>query len=165
MSVVEGSRVVRETPVLSPQAELALLTRALYRAGYDDGSVGGHITYQQPDGTFLTLPEVLGWNEVRASDIIRIDHDGKTIEGIGTARPSIRLHLEFHHARPGCNVTVHYHPRFATIWSTTGRVPPAYDQRGALNGRLHEWHRRVHHHDLRPIDAEHSQHLMTRAAR
>jgi L-fuculose-phosphate aldolase len=119
-------------PVLSPRSEVALLARALYRAGYDDCTSSGHITYRQANETFLTLPDGLGWNEVRTSDVIRIDLDGHTVEGDGAARPPIILHLNLHRARPGCNVTVHHHPRFATVWSAAGRVPTAYDQRGAL---------------------------------
>src|ERR1700722_10773491 len=118
----------REPLVLTPQAELALLARTLYTIGYDDGTNNGHLTYRQPGDTFLTLPDGLGWNEVRASDVIRIDIDGNTVEGENDARPPIILHLEFHRARPGSNVTVHHHPRFATVWSAAGRIPPAYDQ-------------------------------------
>jgi ribulose-5-phosphate 4-epimerase/fuculose-1-phosphate aldolase len=117
-------------PELSPHAELALLARALYREGYDDHDVG-HITYRQPDDTFLAVPVELGWNEVSASDIIRIDGDGKVLEGHWTIPPAIVLHLEFHKAQPGCNVTVHQHPRYATVYSTAGKLPPVYDQRAA----------------------------------
>src|SRR3954463_9718052 len=39
-------------PVLTPAAELALLCRMLHREGYDD-HLAGHITYKEPDGTFL----------------------------------------------------------------------------------------------------------------
>jgi L-fuculose-phosphate aldolase len=117
-------------PELSPHAEIALLARALYREGFDDHDTG-HITYRQPGGTFLTVPVELGWNEVTASDIIRIDGDGTKLEGIWSAPPAILLHLEFHRSRPGTSVTIHQHPRYSTIWSTAGRLPAVYDQRSA----------------------------------
>jgi L-fuculose-phosphate aldolase len=122
-------------PPLTPQAEIAILARALYREGWDDHNVG-HITYRQPGAgqhteTLLTLPVERGWDEMRASDIVRIDADGQLLEGAGTVTPPILLHLEFHRAQPGTNVTVHQHPRYTTIWSTAGRVPPPYDQRSA----------------------------------
>jgi ribulose-5-phosphate 4-epimerase/fuculose-1-phosphate aldolase len=128
---VHATQRTRLIPELSPHAELALLARSLYRAGYDDCDVG-HMTYRQPDDTFLALPHQLGWDEVCASDIIRIDIEGTRLEGDWNVSPPIVLHLEFHRARPGCAVTVHQHPRFATIWSAVGRIPPAYDQRGAI---------------------------------
>ena len=119
-------------PELSPRAELALLARILWREGYDDHQVG-HMTYRQPDGTYLTLPHELGWNEVCAADVLRIDGDGNLLEGT----------LDACHRRSSCtpsttrpgrgtNVTLHHHPRFATIWSAAGELPPVYDQLSAM---------------------------------
>ena len=119
------------TVELTPRAEIAILARALYREGWDDHDVG-HITYRQEDDTLLTLPVERGWDEVQAGDILRMDADGNLLEGIGGITPPILLHLEFHRAQPGTNVTVHQHPRYATIWTAAGRVPPPYDQRVCL---------------------------------
>lgn len=130
MTTIEADAAKALLPDLTPEAELALLARVLFREGYDDHDVG-HITYRQPDDTLLTVPVELGWNEVTASDIIRIDGDGNKLEGKWSAPPAILLHLEFHRVRPGVNVTVHQHPRFTTIWSAAGRMPPVYDQRAA----------------------------------
>jgi ribulose-5-phosphate 4-epimerase/fuculose-1-phosphate aldolase len=78
------------------------------------------------------LPYERAWDEVTASDVVTIDLDGHKIAGPGTVRSPIVIHTEFHRARPGVDVTIHQHPKFATIWSACGRVPPAYDQRSAL---------------------------------
>jgi ribulose-5-phosphate 4-epimerase/fuculose-1-phosphate aldolase len=118
-------------PDLSPAAELALLARILWKEGYDDHQVG-HMTYRQPDGTYLALPLELGWNEVCASDVLRVDGEGRRLEGQWSVPPPILLHLEYHRLNPGRIVTLHHHPRFATIWSTAGRLPPVYDQLAAL---------------------------------
>ena len=117
-------------PELSPQAEVAVLARALYREGYDDQDAG-HLTYRQPDDTFLAVPLEVGWNEIRASDVIRIDIDGNKLDGRWSVPPAIGLHLEYHRAHPGTDVTIHQHPRYATVWSTAGRLPAVYDQRAA----------------------------------
>jgi ribulose-5-phosphate 4-epimerase/fuculose-1-phosphate aldolase len=119
---------VQLLPDLTPEAELAVLARALFREGYDDHHVG-HILVRQPDDTFLSLPYELGWDEVTASDIVRIDSAGIKLAGRWSAIPANRLHLEVHRRRPGLGVSIHHHPRFATIWSALGRIPPAYDQR------------------------------------
>jgi ribulose-5-phosphate 4-epimerase/fuculose-1-phosphate aldolase len=121
-------------PALTPAAELAVLARALFREGYDDHHVG-HILVRQPDDTFLSLPYELGWDEVTASDIVHIDGSGQKLDGRWSAIPANRLHLEVHRRRPGLGVSIHHHPRFATIWSALGRIPPAYDQRsvGAID--------------------------------
>ncbi len=129
--VIASERELAAMPDLTPRAELVLLARALHRDGWDDPIVG-HITYRQPDDTFLALPKERGWDEVRPEDVLRIDLDGNQLEGPGTVNSAILLHLEFHRARPGCHVTVHQHPRFTTIWSAAGRIPPVYDSRAAF---------------------------------
>jgi len=131
MTTVDVQLRRQSLPELSPRAELALLARILWREGYDDHQVG-HMTYRQPDGTYLALPHELGWNEVCASDVLRIDGEGNLLEGTWTVPPPIILHTEYHKARPGTNVTLHHHPRFATIWSAAGELPPVYDQLSAM---------------------------------
>src|ERR1051326_2718058 len=84
-------------PELSPAQELALLARVLHREGYDD-HLAGHVTYKQPDGTFLVNPFGLTWDEVRASDIMRMDADGRQIDGRWTITGAITLHVELHRA-------------------------------------------------------------------
>jgi ribulose-5-phosphate 4-epimerase/fuculose-1-phosphate aldolase len=118
-------------PPLTAQAELALLARTLFREGYDD-HLAGHITYRQPDGTLLVTPWGLTWDEVRASDIMRIDLDGNVLEGRWTVTPAIPLHLELHRARHDVGVAVHNHPRWGTIWADLQRIPPVYDQTSAM---------------------------------
>jgi L-fuculose-phosphate aldolase len=117
-------------PELSPQAELVLLARTLFREGYDD-HLAGHITYRQPDDTLLVNPFGLTWDELAPSDVMRIDLDGRVLEGPWTVTPAIDLHLELHKARHDVAVAVHNHPRYGTIWADLQRVPPVYDQTSA----------------------------------
>lgn len=118
-------------PPLTPQAEVALLCRMLFAEGYDD-HLAGHITYRQPDDTLLVNPWGLTWDEVTASDIMRIDLDGNVLDGKWTVTPAIPLHLELHKARPDTAVAVHNHPRWGTIWADLHRLPPVYDQTSAM---------------------------------
>jgi ribulose-5-phosphate 4-epimerase/fuculose-1-phosphate aldolase len=90
------------------------------------------MTFRQSDGTYLALPLELGWNEVCASDVLRIDGEGNLLEGAWTVPPPIILHTEYHKARPGTNVTLHHHPRFATVWSVAGVLPAVFDQLSAM---------------------------------
>jgi ribulose-5-phosphate 4-epimerase/fuculose-1-phosphate aldolase len=117
-------------PDLSAAAELALLCRILAREGYQD-NIAGHITFAQEDGTLLANPFELVWEEVRASDVIRIDRAGKVVEGKWSITPAIPLHLEIHKERPDIHVALHNHPRWSTIWADAGRIPPVYDQTSA----------------------------------
>src|SRR5438477_10726954 len=118
-------------PELSPEAEVAVLARALCREGYDD-HIAGHIAYLQPDGTFLANPFELPWDEVCASDIMRIDADGNVLSGEWSASRALRMHLALHRRRHDLLVSVHNHPRYATIWANHKRIPPVYDQTSSL---------------------------------
>jgi L-fuculose-phosphate aldolase len=116
---------------LSPEQEIALLARTLFNEGYDD-HLAGHITFKQPDGTLLANPFGLTWDEVCASDIARIDKKGRQVAGRWEITPAITLHVVLHEHRPDAAVVVHNHPRWGTIWADAHRVPPIYDQTGAM---------------------------------
>ena len=118
-------------PTLTPRAELAVLARALYREGYEE-HIAGHISYKQPDGTFLVNPFHLRWDELRAEHVCRIDLDGNVLEGEWFVSLAIQLHLELHRFRDDVTVAVHNHPRWGTVWASLKRVPPVHDQTSAL---------------------------------
>lgn len=126
-----GRRIAPPLPDLTPAQELALLARMLFREGYDD-HLAGHITYKQPDGTFLVNPFGLTWDELRASDIMRMDAEGTLLDGPWTITPAITLHVELHRARHDVGVAVHNHPRWATLYADVGRLPAVYDQTSAM---------------------------------
>lgn len=117
-------------PELSPEAELALLCRVLFREGYND-HIAGHITYQQADGTFLVNPWELAWDELTASDILTIDSRGKVVKGDWNVTPAINLHMDIHTVRENVGVIIHNHSHYGSIWAAAHRVPPIYDQTSA----------------------------------
>ncbi len=118
-------------PNLSPQQQVALLCRVLHREGYND-HIAGHITVKQEDGSFLANPWELTWAEVTASDILRLDPQGKVIEGDWNITPAINLHVDVHLARHDVEVVIHNHPAWGSVWSAVHRIPPIYDQTSAL---------------------------------
>jgi L-ribulose-5-phosphate 4-epimerase len=120
-------------PDLSLPEEMALLARALWREGYDD-SITGHLTVNLHDGTLLCNPWLLRWSELRGHQMIRIDHEGRLIEGDFPVPPGIPLHLQLHQLRPGIEVAVHGHPRFGTIWADRQEIPEPMDQSSAAGG-------------------------------
>jgi ribulose-5-phosphate 4-epimerase/fuculose-1-phosphate aldolase len=123
-------------PPLTQKAELALLCRALYREGYAD-HIAGHISIKQPDGTLLVNPWELAWDEVTASDMIRVDRQGAVIEGDWNITPAISLHLAIHRRRDDVGVIIHNHAQFGTLWANAKRVPPVFDQTSSyVDGEL-----------------------------
>jgi ribulose-5-phosphate 4-epimerase/fuculose-1-phosphate aldolase len=117
-------------PAISPQAELAIFVRVLARHGYDDLRAG-HITVGQGDGTILINPRELCWPEVRASDIVTIDADGRKLHGRYNPTLAAGIHIELRRRRPDVGVIVHNHPHWAVVWGDCLRIPPIYDQTSA----------------------------------
>ena len=120
-------------PDLSPREELVVLARALWREGYND-HLAGHITCALGDGTLLCNPWLLTWDEFRPTDVLRIDLEGRVIEGDWPAPLGIPLHLELHRLRPEVGWAVHNHPLYGTVWADMGELPPILDQSSALGG-------------------------------
>ena len=118
---------------ITPRQELALLARILHAEGYDD-HLAGHITYRQPDSTFLVNPLGLSWDELCANDVARMDASGNQLEGPWTISPAVQLHVVLHQHRNNAGVVLHNHPRWGTIWADSHRIPPAYDQTSAMYG-------------------------------
>ena len=118
-------------PPLDAHQQLALLARVLWREGHND-HLAGHITYRQPDGTFLVNPFGLTWGELKASDVMQMDDEGNELSGKWTITPAIHLHTELHRARPDVGVALHNHTRWGTIWADLGRAPAIYDQTSAF---------------------------------
>lgn len=118
-------------PDLSPREELVVLARTLWRAGYTD-HLAGHITCNMGDGSLLCNPWLLTWDELRASQVLRIDLDGHVVEGDWPVPPGIPLHLETHRLRPDVTWAVHNHPLYGTVWADIGEIPPILDHSSAL---------------------------------
>ena len=66
--------------------------------------------------------------------MLRIDLEGRVVEGDWPVPLGIPLHLELHKARPDVSWAVHNHPLFGTVWADMGEVPPILDQSSALGG-------------------------------
>jgi L-ribulose-5-phosphate 4-epimerase len=120
-------------PDLTAREELVVLARALWREGYND-HLAGHITISLGDGTLLCNPWLVTWAEVRPSQVIRIDLEGRVLEGEWPAPLGIPLHLELHKARSDVVWAIHNHPLYGTVWADRGEVPPILDQSSALGG-------------------------------
>jgi ribulose-5-phosphate 4-epimerase/fuculose-1-phosphate aldolase len=120
-------------PDLSPREELVVLARALWREGYND-HLAGHITVALGDGTLLCNPWLVTWEELHPSQVLRIDLDGRVLEGDWPVPLGIPLHLEMHKLRRDVTWAVHNHPLYATVWADMGEVPPVMDQSSALGG-------------------------------
>lgn len=120
----------------TPRQELAIMLRLLHAEGFDD-HVFGHITLDLDNDTFLTNPNEIGWDQVRASDLLLVDRRSRRLQGSGTPHEGLAIHFSLRsHAVPGtAKVVIHNHPHYATLWAARKQIPPIYDQGGALESR------------------------------
>ena len=116
---------------LTVRQELACALRILAREGWRE-NLSGHITVATDDGGMWCSPWGLWWEEVRASDILRLGADGEIVEGRWDVTPAVFLHTELHRVRADAAVVVHNHPYYATLLSTIGERPRLAHQNSCI---------------------------------
>jgi ribulose-5-phosphate 4-epimerase/fuculose-1-phosphate aldolase len=116
---------------LTVRQELACALRILAREGWRE-NLSGHITVATGDGGMWCNPWGLWWEEVRASDTVRLDADGEIVDGDWDVTPAVFLHTELHRVRADAAVVVHNHPYYATLLSTIGERPRLVHQNSCI---------------------------------
>jgi ribulose-5-phosphate 4-epimerase/fuculose-1-phosphate aldolase len=102
---------------------LAAAFRLFSKFGFDEGVVG-HITARDPEykDTFWVNPFGLHFSLIKTSDLIRVDHTGKVVEG---GRPvnaaAFAIHSRVHAARPDSVGAAHAHSTFGRAFAALGR--------------------------------------------
>jgi ribulose-5-phosphate 4-epimerase/fuculose-1-phosphate aldolase len=115
MAVVEVRESI-EAEVRQARVDLAAAYQIAARLGLNEG-VDNHFTVRVPGTTdrFLINPRDLHWSEIRASDILMVDADGRVLEGRRTPpRSGICIHIPIHQAHPRGGCVFHTHMPYAT---------------------------------------------------
>lgn len=106
-------------------SHMAAAFRVFARKGFTEG-MSGHISVRDPENphTFWTNPLGKHFGQLKASDMILVDYDGKAIGGNMT-RPAnaagFLIHSAVHKARPDANAACHTHSKYGKAWSTFAR--------------------------------------------
>ncbi len=96
--------------------DLAAALRLAYRHGLSEG-ICNHFSYALPgrDDLFLMNPFGRHWAEMRASDILLIDQDGKVLAGEGTPElTALCIHAPIHQRCATARCVLHTHMPYAT---------------------------------------------------
>ncbi len=104
------------------KVRLAAGFRMFSKAGFDEG-VAGHITARDPEftDTFWVNPFGLHFSLVKASDLIRVDHEGNVVEGSWPVNgAAFAIHSQVHAARPDAVAAAHSHSVHGKALSTLG---------------------------------------------
>ncbi|MFF9627315.1 class II aldolase/adducin family protein [Streptomyces griseosporeus] len=112
---VEEEREIRKQ-------ELAAAFRVFGKLGFSEG-VAGHITARDPEfpDTFWVNPFGMSFNQIKVSDLIRVDHEGNLLHGKRPVnRAAFCIHAEVHRARPDAVAAAHAHSLHGKAFSTLG---------------------------------------------
>ncbi|KAH8547711.1 class II aldolase/adducin N-terminal [Umbelopsis sp. PMI_123] len=108
---------------LHRQTRLVAGFRLLAKFGYDEG-VAGHLTCRDPQYSdlFWVNPYGLHFGQIKVSDLILVDHEGKIAYG-GRAvnKAAFMIHYNVHKAREDAVCAVHSHSVYGKAFSTLGR--------------------------------------------
>jgi len=82
---------------------------------------------------FLVTPSALPYEEMRPSDIVFIDTEGRS-KGIRKPSSEWRFHFDIYRHKPTCQSVVHTHSSFATTLACLGMGVPAFHYMVAVAG-------------------------------
>jgi ribulose-5-phosphate 4-epimerase/fuculose-1-phosphate aldolase len=127
-----SDRTPHRFPELSSPAEerthtkqrMAAAFRLFDRFGFNEG-VAGHLTGRDPEHPelFWVNPFGMSFGQIRASDLILVDHEGNVVEGdwpVNTA--AFAIHSQIHAARPDVTAAAHTHSTYGRAFSTLGKL-------------------------------------------
>lgn len=103
---------------------LAAGFRAFALHQFDEG-LAGHITLRDciDQDTFWVNPLGIHFSMIKASDLVRIDHQGKIIEGAHAVNnAAFAIHSRVHMARPDVNAVAHAHTKYGRAFSALGEL-------------------------------------------
>jgi ribulose-5-phosphate 4-epimerase/fuculose-1-phosphate aldolase len=131
---------VNGTSEWETRVELAAAFRAAYHYGWNRG-INNHMTARLSDGSgdFLMNPRGIGWQEITAANLLKLDRNGKVLTNTDL-RPG-PAGLNFHSAilreKPELNCTIHVHSMQGVIVSALEGGLQFYDQEScALYGTV-----------------------------
>ena len=88
----------------------------------------GNISVKLPDGSFFATPTGISKSFITPEKLVRIDGDGKVLEGLPGYRPSseIKMHLRCYEEREDVGAVLHAHPPTATGYAVANKALDEY---------------------------------------
>jgi ribulose-5-phosphate 4-epimerase/fuculose-1-phosphate aldolase len=105
------------------QQRLVAACRAFAQQGFDYG-FAGHLTVRDPERPHLywTNPMAVHFNQVKLSNLILVDHDGRVVEGeYAVNRAGFVLHAGVHDLHPDILAMCHAHTVYGTAFASLGK--------------------------------------------
>ncbi|MGP3952301.1 class II aldolase/adducin family protein [Streptomyces sp. 7N604] len=102
--------------------QLAAGFRLFGKFGFSEG-VAGHITVRDPENpqAFWVNPFGMSFNQIKASDLILVDHAGAVLHGDRPVnRAAFVIHSQVHAARPDALAAAHAHSLYGKAFASLG---------------------------------------------
>lgn len=120
--------------------DLAAALRLAARFGFHEG-ICNHFSCVVPgrNDRFLLNPQGHHWSEVKASDLVVLDDDGKLVEGGSPPEPTaFYIHWRIHKGLPHARCVMHTHMPYATTLATLedGQLKPISQSALAFYDRI-----------------------------
>ncbi len=113
---------------------LVAACRAFAAHGFDYG-FAGHLTVRDPEfpELYWTNPMAVHFSQVRVSNLILADHEGRVVEGsYAINRAGFVLHAAVHEANPDIVAMCHAHTVYGTAFAALGRPLDPISQDAAV---------------------------------
>jgi L-fuculose-phosphate aldolase len=108
-------------PPWSVEEKLVLASRILHAQGHDSGLAGQITARVDGSADFLTQQMGLGLDEIKISNLLRVDPELQVIAGRGMPNPANRFHAWIYRERPDVRCIIHTHALHASALSMLGR--------------------------------------------
>lgn len=95
--------------------------RWLYRLGFAPATAG-NLSVRLDDGTLLVTPTGVSKYLMRRKDLVRVNSEGRLLEGTRHPTSELGMHLAFYRLRPDVHAVIHAHPPIATAFACSGRA-------------------------------------------
>src|SRR5256886_13556242 len=108
---------------LHRKQRLAAAYRLFGKFGFDEG-IAGHITARDPERLdhFWVNPFGMHFGQIRASDLILVNHRGDVVEGKYPVNgAAFAIHSQVHAARPEVVAAAHAHSMYRQALASLGR--------------------------------------------
>ncbi|MDO9391275.1 MAG: class II aldolase/adducin family protein [bacterium] len=105
--------------MIEPRKEIIRVCHKLDTLGFvpaTDGNVSARLDGQR----ILITPSMLRKGDIRESQLLVTDLEGKVLAGRGKPSSEIKMHLYAYKMRPDVKAMVHAHPPFATAFAAAG---------------------------------------------
>lgn len=100
----------------------------MLRRGLVEGTAG-NISARCEDGSIWITPSSISYEAMALEDLVRVDADGKVLEGTRSPSSEMHLHLACYAAYDDIGSVIHSHPVHATMFAIAHQpVPPCIDE-------------------------------------